>query len=90
MLRYAFALILAATPVLAGGLGEMTDDERAAFREEVKAYLLDNPEVLMEAMDVLQTRQQEAAAKADAEEKPAAAKKAPAKKAPAKKAAAKD
>jgi protein-disulfide isomerase len=67
MLRTALALILAVTPAFAGGLGEMTEQERAAFRAEVKAYLLDNPEILMEAMDVLQSRQQEAAAKADAE-----------------------
>jgi protein-disulfide isomerase len=60
MLRFAFALMLAATPVLAD---EMTDAERSAFRAEVKAYLLENPEVLM---DVLQSRQAEAAAQADA------------------------
>ena len=65
MLRIAFALILAATPVLAGGLGEMTDAERQAFRDEVKAYLLENPEVLMEAIDVLKKKQDEAAAQAD-------------------------
>lgn len=72
MLRTVFALTLAlvplaAPPVSAGGLGEMTPEERAAFRDEVKAYLLDNPEVLTEAMDVLQKRQAEAAAKADAQ-----------------------
>ena len=65
MLRYALAFTLAATPLFAGGLGEMTEEERAAFREEVKAYLLENPEVLVEAMDVLQSRQADAAAKAD-------------------------
>ena len=65
MLRIAFALILAATPVLAGGLGEMTDAERQALRDEVKAYLLENPEVLMEAIDVLKKKQDEAAAQAD-------------------------
>lgn len=40
----------------------MTDAEREAFRAEVRAYLLENPEVLMEAMDVLQSREQAAAA----------------------------
>jgi len=64
MLRFAFALLLAATPVVAQ---EMTDAERQAFRAEVKAYLLDNPEVLMEAMDVLQQRQDAAKASADAQ-----------------------
>ena len=39
MLRTALALILAVTPAFAGGLGEMTEQERAAFRAEVKAGL---------------------------------------------------
>lgn len=39
----------------------MTEAERQAFRDEVRAYLLDNPEVLIEAMDVLQSRQEDAA-----------------------------
>lgn len=44
---------------------EMTDAEREAFRAEVRAYLLDNPEVLLEAMDVLQTREEANAAQRD-------------------------
>jgi protein-disulfide isomerase len=59
-----FACLLAST-ALAGGLGDMTPAERDAFRAEVKQYLLDNPEVIMEAMQVLQTRQDQAAAQAD-------------------------
>lgn len=43
----------------------MTDAERTAFRAEVKAYLLENPEVLIEAMDILQSRQQAAAEQQD-------------------------
>jgi protein-disulfide isomerase len=39
----------------------MTEADRKAFRDEVRAYLLDNPEVLIEAMDVLQKREEEAA-----------------------------
>lgn len=50
---------------LAGGLGEMTGAERDAFRAEVRQYLLDNPDVLIEAMDVLQARQDQAAANRD-------------------------
>ncbi|MWD27411.1 thioredoxin domain-containing protein [Aquicoccus sp. SCR17] len=50
-------------PAMATDLTEMTDGERAAFRQEVRAYLLDNPEVIMEAVD--QLRQQEEAAAAD-------------------------
>lgn len=67
MRRFALALAacLLGTTAVAGGLGEMTDAERAAFREEVKAYLLENPEVLVEAMDVLQARQDQAAVERD-------------------------
>ncbi len=43
----------------------MTPAERDAFRSEVKQYLLDNPEVVMQAMQVLQTRQDQAAVKSD-------------------------
>lgn len=56
---------LIATTALAGGLGDMTDAERLAFREEVKAYLLANPEVIVEAMTILQTREDVAAADRD-------------------------
>jgi protein-disulfide isomerase len=55
------ALALLAGTALAAGPVEMTEDERAAFRAEVRQYLLDNPEVLMEAMQVLQDRQDQAA-----------------------------
>ena len=67
MRRFAFALsaCLLASTALAGGLGDMTPAERDAFRAEVRQYLIDNPEVIMEAMQVLQTRQDQAAAQAD-------------------------
>ncbi|SMX31650.1 DsbA family protein [Octadecabacter ascidiaceicola] len=38
----------------------MTDAERTEFRAEVRAYLLENPEVLMEAIAVLEERQAQA------------------------------
>lgn len=41
--------------------------DREAFRAEVRAYLLDNPEVIMEAIEVLEVRNQEAQAVSDAE-----------------------
>jgi protein-disulfide isomerase len=66
-LALTLAAALTATTALAGGLGEMTDEERAAFREEVKAYLLENPEIIVEAMTVLQTREDEAAYQRDIE-----------------------
>lgn len=53
----ALAAGLAATPVFAFDIDAMTDDERAAFRDEVRAYLLDNPEVIMEAVSVLERKQ---------------------------------
>lgn len=56
---------LLALPVLAGGLGDMTEDERDAFRSEIRDYLLENPEVLMEAIAVLEQRQQEAQGASD-------------------------
>ncbi len=43
----------------------MSDAERAAFRTEVRDYLMENPEVLMEAIDVLQKKQQAEAVNAD-------------------------
>lgn len=57
----ALSLALMGTTALAGGVGEMTEAERLAFRAEVRAYLLDNPEVLIEAMDVLKSREETAA-----------------------------
>lgn len=69
MRRIAFALTfgLMASTALAGGLGEMSDAERQAFRDEVKAFLLENPEVLVEAMNELQAREDEAANARDLE-----------------------
>lgn len=60
------ALTLAtALPVMAEGLTNMTDAEREVFRAEVRAYLLDNPEVLIEVMNELELRDQAAAAARD-------------------------
>lgn len=58
---------LLATPVAADGLTDMTDAERAAFGDEVRAYLLENPQVLMEALSVLEQREQQAQAASDQE-----------------------
>lgn len=54
-----------ALPVAAMDLQELTDEERALFRAEVRAYLMENPEVIMEAVELLQTREAEEAAQAD-------------------------
>lgn len=69
MLRFAApaltALALIAGPAQASDLTQMTDAERDAFRAEVRAYLLDNPEVIFEAVKVMEQRQAEAETKAD-------------------------
>jgi len=67
MRRLALALSLCLMPLaaLAGGLGDMTPAEKDAFRGEVRQYLLDHPEVILEAMDLLQTRKAAAEQQAD-------------------------
>lgn len=62
MNRLATAVLLMSLAIPAGAtdLSSLTDAERQAFRDEVRAYLLDNPEVLMEAIGVLEKRQAEA------------------------------
>lgn len=61
MKRYliaALTLCLAlATPAAAFDLTSMSAAERTAFRAEIRAYLLDNPEVIMEAVKVLEERE---------------------------------
>ena len=58
-------LLVLAHPVAAFELGAMTDAERQTFRDEIRAYLIENPEVLMEAIDILQQRQDAAKREAD-------------------------
>lgn len=54
------ALCLAlATPALAFDPASMSDAERKAFGEAVRGYLLENPGVLMEAIAVLEDRNQQ-------------------------------
>ncbi|PZX18541.1 protein-disulfide isomerase [Palleronia aestuarii] len=60
-------LALAATPVAAFEIDAMTDAEREAFNGAVRDFLVENPEVLMEAMAVLEQRQAEAQSAGDAE-----------------------
>lgn len=62
----ALCLCLSLTaPAGAEGLTDMTVAEKAAFGEAVRAYLLENPEVIAEAITVLQDRQAEAEAQTD-------------------------
>ena len=58
-------LALSTLPAAALDLSAMTEEEREAFRAEVRAYLLDNPEVLTEAIAVLETRESQRLAEAD-------------------------
>ncbi|MBV1897401.1 MAG: DsbA family protein [Rhodobacteraceae bacterium] len=59
------SLSLLASPVQAIDLTSMSDAERTAFRAEVRAYLLDNPEVIIEAVNLLEERQASAKAQDD-------------------------
>ncbi len=61
----ALATALAATPLAAFDITEMSETDRAAFGEAVRAYLLDNPQVIMDAVQVLEERQAEAQTQAD-------------------------
>ncbi len=61
----AVVLGLASTPAVALDLSSMNDAERAAFGDEVRAYLLENPEVIMEAVQLLEQRQASAEAASD-------------------------
>ncbi len=71
-LALALALPHAATaqetsePPTAGFAG-MTEEARAAFRAEVRAYLLENPEVILEAIQVLEQRREQQTAAADSD-----------------------
>lgn len=61
----ALTALWVAGPVAATDINEMTEAERQTFRAEVRAYLLENPEVLMEAIAVLEAREAEAQAAND-------------------------
>lgn len=64
-----FATGLAATLAFGASafdVSNMTEEERAAFGTEVRSYLLENPEILIEVMDVLEARQAQAQTASDA------------------------
>lgn len=54
--------LLGATGAGASDVTALSKAERDAFRAEVRAYLLEHPEVLLEAIQVLETRKQAAEA----------------------------
>lgn len=72
MTRLTAALLLGAStaiasPALAFDISAMTGDEKAAFGQAVRDYLMENPQVLIESINVLEARQAEAATRSDLE-----------------------
>jgi protein-disulfide isomerase len=65
-LALAATLAAAAGPAAAFDPAAMSAEDRAAFDAAVRDYLLRNPEVLLEAIDILNARQAAAQAEADA------------------------
>lgn len=69
MIRYLApaltALALLGAPAQALDITHMSEAERTLFRAEVRAYLMENPEVILEAVKVLEDRQLAAEASAD-------------------------
>lgn len=60
------ALLLTASPALALDLDAMSDGEKEAFGAAVREYLMENPEVLIEAMNALEQRRMAEESKNDA------------------------
>ena len=65
LLSAALAFGALAVPAQALDLNAMSDEERDAFGNQVREYLMENPEVIMEAVRALEARQAEAQAEAD-------------------------
>ncbi len=69
-MKFLATLLVAAVTFLgagfaSAGIEDMSDAEREAFRAEVRAYLLDNPEVILEAVQILDDRRAAAEATSD-------------------------
>ena len=60
-------IFLLATRSFALDLSKMSAAERALLQEEIRLYLLENPEIIMEAVDVLRKKEQQAAIQSDFE-----------------------
>lgn len=58
-------LAMLAAPALALDITSMSPAERDAFRAEIRDYLMENPEVIFEAVAVMEARQTEAQARGD-------------------------
>ncbi len=68
MYRSAFLLCTAlfCSPALAFDVTAMTDAERQAFRDEIRSYLIENPEVMLEVQQALDAKQAASQQQADA------------------------
>lgn len=64
-LMAACALSLTAPAARALDLNDMTEAEQTAFGAAVRSYLMENPEVILEAVDVLEQQQAQADARRD-------------------------
>ena len=68
MFRIVISFIfLLATQSFALDLSKMSAAERALLQKEIRLYLLENPEIIMEAVDVLREKEQQAAIQSDFE-----------------------
>ena len=68
MFKIAISFIfLLATQSFALDLSKMSAAERALLQKEIRLYLLENPEIIMEAVEVLQEKEQQAAIQSDFE-----------------------
>ena len=68
MFKIAISFIfLLATQSFALDLSKMSAAERALLQKEIRLYLLENPEIIMEAVEVLRAKEQQAAIQSDFE-----------------------
>lgn len=65
LFKFLALTFILATPAQAVDLSAMTDDEKAAFGTAVRAYLLENPEVIVEVISVLEERRAVSEAQSD-------------------------
>ena len=60
-------IFLLATQSFALDLSKMNATERALLQKEIRVYLLENPEIIMEAVELLRKKEQQAAIQSDFE-----------------------
>ncbi|MEM8870224.1 MAG: DsbA family protein [Pseudomonadota bacterium] len=59
------SVLTVATPAIAGPFDDLSDADQSALRDEIRGYILENPEIIAEALRLLEERQQEAQERAD-------------------------